>query len=932
MCWPLWFDSLFSSAQAWPFIDKAVEGVLRDNLSWLFESPPVNLRLFGLRCVTCDTLTLGGLPAKLGGVKCWRTDSDEVVVDVEVKLAGGDPNIVLTAHTLAGGSFPLQLSELQFFSIVRLSFSNLIPAFPCFGAISVSLVGQPFLDFSLKVVAGDLMAAPGLDLAVSRLFRELIQLIVWPQRVVVPIFDGGDPNNSLLVPPRPTGVLLAYVVRARGLPAGDLTFGAIQPVVRLHVSGQRDWVDTGKRGGRSQTPSFETVFPLMVTDIRLQQLEVDVFDGNTSSPDALVGSACLSLKDRLKDGAAGWKGWVPLQDRRSGMKHAVARTFTGEAPAAVLNVVSLGLFTQDNSGSGDGSTTGPQQAPAGEVFLEIVSLPFLPFEDTYPAPHMTRGALEAARATSEAAVARAFALVPSHWPALPPPGCLVLRLLRATELCAPAGTGVWDRPHGGPPNPLVHVTIGGRSRSSGVARNTSNPTWDEVFEFAGLDVDSAPSLSLTVVSAPPDGVTHTVSRVTKRVTGELTGGLAVVGGAIASAVTGGDGGRDYNQPGSGPPNTSAAAAAAQQQQQQQQAAEAAQGFMGRRTLSTADIAVRSALARGPITEVVALEGVRSGTLFIQVEWRDCMTVKFPEVSANALRARAFAAAERTGGREPSGRLSGFASQPPLPPLRGDPIRVPGRHGSSASVAGSGGSGAATPSSPSGGGGDSTPVAAVDAMAKDLGAGVRWERAVALMRYGEVDDAPAPQASAGDGSGPTTPVLCSDGNPPGEELREAVGIIAELTVALHHSEQSRKTLATAHAQERGRRVALEGAATAAGVGVLPSYLGPRAAALRLSQAVVDSSSSLLGSAGQVLDLGVSSVSTAATSVRSGLETVTSGVASVASHGVTVVGDTLGSAGATLSGVFTGGAGGGGVGRPGVPVPAGPPGETQTPGPV
>ena len=35
--------------QAWPYIDKAVEGVLRDNLNWLFERPPVNLRLFGLQ-------------------------------------------------------------------------------------------------------------------------------------------------------------------------------------------------------------------------------------------------------------------------------------------------------------------------------------------------------------------------------------------------------------------------------------------------------------------------------------------------------------------------------------------------------------------------------------------------------------------------------------------------------------------------------------------------------------------------------------------------------------------------------------------------------------------------------------------------------------------------------------------------------------------
>jgi len=910
----------------------------------------VNLHLFGLKYITCDTLTLGGLPAKIGGVKCWHTTADEVVVDVEAKLAGGDPNIVLTAHTLAGGAVPLQLSELQFFCIVRLTFSNLIPAFPCFGAISVSLVGQPFLDFSLKFVAGDLMAAPGLDLAVSRLLRELIQLIVWPQRVVVPLFDNADPNCSLFMPPRPMGVLLAYVVRARGLPSGDLAFGAIQPVVRLHVSGQREWADTGKRGGRSQTPTFETVYALMVTDVRLQQLEVDLFDGPPSpSPDGLVGSACISLKDRLQEGRAGWKGWVPLQDRRSGMKHVVARTLTSEAPAAVLNVVSLGLFTQTadntgNSASGSGASAAvssssstsacqssaggdafgsgaggerTQASAAGEVFLELVYIPFMPFEDRmppYPAlmgpPTMlgreAAAAEEARRAAEDDTVSKAFALVPTHWPPLPPPGCLVVRLLRATELAAPAGSGsqVWDRPHGGPPNPLVNLAVGGRSRSSCVARATANPTWDEMFEFSGLDPEQAPVLVLTVVSAPPDqnSVTHTVSRVTKRVTGELTGGLAVVGGAIASAVTGGGGGNDG---GSGQPG--AAAAAAQQQQQQQQAAEAAQGFMGRRSISIADVAVRCALAKGPVIEALSLEGVRTGTLYVQLEWRDAVSVKFPEVVAQASRARALSAAGgsgrrtvplgRSGGSGTASPLSGFVTgaQPPLPPIRGDPIRVPGRSGSAASIGTSGGS------SPSGGG-DATPVVAPDAIGRDLGASVRWERAVALMRYGEMEDSlfPADGTDTPNSGGDSTSgvVLCADGNPPGEELREAVGIIAELTVALHNSEQARKTLSAAHAQERGRRVALEGAATAAGVGVLPSYLGPRAAALRLSQAVVDSSSSLLGSAGQVLDLGVSSVSTAATSVRTGLETVTSGVASVASHSVTVVGDTLGN----VAGVF------------------------------
>jgi Ca2+-dependent lipid-binding protein len=192
----------------------------------------VPLHLFGLRCLTLDTLSLGGLPAKLGGVKNWRTDADEVVVDVEFKLAGGDPNIVLTAHTLAGGAFPLQLAELQFFSVVRLSFSPLLPTFPCFGAISISFMGQPFFDFSLKLVAGDLMAAPGIDAAVARLIRDLVQLIVWPQRVVVPISEEGESAASRLQP-RAAGVLLVHLCRARGLPATDLASGSIYPFIRM---------------------------------------------------------------------------------------------------------------------------------------------------------------------------------------------------------------------------------------------------------------------------------------------------------------------------------------------------------------------------------------------------------------------------------------------------------------------------------------------------------------------------------------------------------------------------------------------------------------------------------------------------------------------------------------------------------------------------
>lgn len=164
-----------SATQAWYFIDKAVEGVLRDCLRDLLENPPIPLKYMGLSKLTLETLTLGGAPPTCGGVKVVNTEKEEVVVDVEAKLAGGEPNILLVAHTITGQRradahartpwgpllsprprrpsrpdsgppparrIPLQLAELQVFTTVRLGFTPLLPTFPCFGAVTISVMAR----------------------------------------------------------------------------------------------------------------------------------------------------------------------------------------------------------------------------------------------------------------------------------------------------------------------------------------------------------------------------------------------------------------------------------------------------------------------------------------------------------------------------------------------------------------------------------------------------------------------------------------------------------------------------------------------------------------------------------------------------------------------------------------------------------------------
>jgi Ca2+-dependent lipid-binding protein len=52
--------------------------------------------------------------------------------------------------------------DVQVFATARVMLKPLVPVFPCFSKIVVSLMQKPYVDFGLKVLGGDLMAIPGL--------------------------------------------------------------------------------------------------------------------------------------------------------------------------------------------------------------------------------------------------------------------------------------------------------------------------------------------------------------------------------------------------------------------------------------------------------------------------------------------------------------------------------------------------------------------------------------------------------------------------------------------------------------------------------------------------------------------------------------------------------------------------------------------------
>jgi Ca2+-dependent lipid-binding protein len=51
----------------------------------------------------------------------------------------------------------IELSNIRLSAILRIELTPLIPRFPCFGAITVTCMQKPFVDFSFKVGALDVM-------------------------------------------------------------------------------------------------------------------------------------------------------------------------------------------------------------------------------------------------------------------------------------------------------------------------------------------------------------------------------------------------------------------------------------------------------------------------------------------------------------------------------------------------------------------------------------------------------------------------------------------------------------------------------------------------------------------------------------------------------------------------------------------------------
>ncbi|KAK0585586.1 hypothetical protein LWI29_030910 [Acer saccharum] len=280
-----WLNDFLSDM--WPYLDKAICGIIRSNVE---QNVSEYGSKFFVNSVDFKSLSLGTLPPGVHGIKVCQTNNDnELVLEPAVRWAG-NPDITLVLKLF---SLPItvQLLDVQISAAPRIVLKPLVPAFPCFANIEVSLMEKPHVDFGLKVVGGDIMAIPGLYRFVQETIRKQIaSLYLWPQTLEFPILD-----VSVGAIKKPVGILHVKVVQASKLLKMDI-FGASDPYVELSLSGERLPAKKTSIKMKTLNPQWNEDFKLTVKDPQSQVLQLHAYDWEKVGTHDKLGMQVVPLR------------------------------------------------------------------------------------------------------------------------------------------------------------------------------------------------------------------------------------------------------------------------------------------------------------------------------------------------------------------------------------------------------------------------------------------------------------------------------------------------------------------------------------------------------------------------------------------------------------------------------------------------------------
>uniref|UniRef100_A0A0E0JQB9 Synaptotagmin n=2 Tax=Oryza punctata TaxID=4537 RepID=A0A0E0JQB9_ORYPU len=264
----------------WPYLNKAICKIALDVAKPIIAK---NKEKYKIDSIEFETFTLGNLPPTFQGVKVQVTNEQELVMEPSLKWAG-NPNITVAVKAY-GLKATIQVLDLQAFVLPRITLKPLVPTFPCFANILVSLMEKPHVDFGLKLLGADVMAIPVLYKFVQEtIMDQVASMYLWPKTLQVPIMD---PSKAFK---KPVGVLFVKALRAQNLrEKGPL--GKRNPYVKLKMSGSKLPSKKTAVKHSNLNPEWNEEFKFVITDPETQELEINF------GKDEKLGMNRISLKE-----------------------------------------------------------------------------------------------------------------------------------------------------------------------------------------------------------------------------------------------------------------------------------------------------------------------------------------------------------------------------------------------------------------------------------------------------------------------------------------------------------------------------------------------------------------------------------------------------------------------------------------------------------
>ncbi|XP_062078166.1 synaptotagmin-5-like [Humulus lupulus] len=275
-------------SKIWPYVNEAASELIKTNVEPVLEQ----YRPVILSSLKFSKFTLGTVAPQFTGIRIVEDEGDSVTLDLEMKW-DGNPSIVLDIKTLVGVRLPVQVKNIGFTGVFRLIFKPLVNELPCFGAVCYSLKEKKDLDFTLKVVGGDISAIPGLYGQIEGTIRDAIEdSMTWPVRKIVPIIPGDYSDLEL----KPVGTLEVKLVQAKQLTNKDLV-GKSDPYAVLYIRPLRERMKTSKTINNDLNPIWNEHFEFIVEDESTQHLVVKIYDSEGLQASELIGCAQVRLNE-----------------------------------------------------------------------------------------------------------------------------------------------------------------------------------------------------------------------------------------------------------------------------------------------------------------------------------------------------------------------------------------------------------------------------------------------------------------------------------------------------------------------------------------------------------------------------------------------------------------------------------------------------------